>query len=44
MTVFNVLTGELVVRFVLKALLVVAIAAVVFLFYQWELKLGEEEE
>ena len=44
MTVFNVLTGELVGRFVLKVLLVVAIAAVVFLFYQWELKLGEEEE
>lgn len=44
MTVFNVLTGEIVVRFVLKALLVVAIAAGVFFFYQWELRLGEEEE
>lgn len=44
MTVFNVLTGELALRFVLNVLIVVAISVTVFLFYRWELRLGGEEE
>ena len=41
--VYNVLSGELSVRFVLKATTVAVIGGVVFLYYLWDLR-GDEQE
>lgn len=42
--VFNVLSGELAGRFLLKVATVAAIAGGVFLYYAWDLKADEKEE
>lgn len=42
--VYNALVGEIVLRFALKTAVVLLISALVFFFYRWELKIGEEPE